>query len=60
MAALRERWEALMRPELERAGVEAPEAIAFVEPRRGGLHPDFDWLWNEMTLVYRSEPGASW
>ena len=60
LAALREQWEALMRPELERAGVAVPEAIAFIEPRRGGLHPDFAWLWNEMTLVYRSEPGASW
>jgi ring-1,2-phenylacetyl-CoA epoxidase subunit PaaC len=60
LAALREQWEALLLPELERVGVVVSDVIPFVEPRRGGTHPDFAWLWNEMTLVYRSEPGASW
>jgi ring-1,2-phenylacetyl-CoA epoxidase subunit PaaC len=60
MAALREQWEAGIRPLLEQAGARVPQAIPFGEDRRGGLHPDFAWLWNEMTLVYRSVPGAEW
>ena len=60
LVALREQWEALARPAIERVGVACAGDIPFVEPRRGGTHPDFAWLWNEMTLVYRSEPGATW
>jgi ring-1,2-phenylacetyl-CoA epoxidase subunit PaaC len=59
-AALREQWEAGIRPLLEQAGARVPEVIPFSDARRGGLHPDFAWLWNEMTMVYRSEPGAVW
>jgi ring-1,2-phenylacetyl-CoA epoxidase subunit PaaC len=59
MSELRDRWQAMLQPSLERAGItvsgEAP-----AEPRRGGTHPDFAWLHNEMTMVYRAIPGAEW
>lgn len=60
MATLRERWEAMLAPSLERAGVAVDTQAAPPDPRRGGTHPDFSWLHNEMTMVYRMEPGAEW
>ena len=59
MTELRARWQAMLQPSLDRAGA-ALEGNAPAEPRRGGEHPDFAWLHNEMTLVYRSQPGAEW
>ncbi len=56
---LRARWTAMLQSSLERAGASiSSESPA--EPRRGGTHPDFAWLHNEMTMVYRSQPGAEW
>jgi ring-1,2-phenylacetyl-CoA epoxidase subunit PaaC len=57
---MRERWQALLTPSIERAGISVVDAEPPAEPRRGGLHPDFAWLHNEMTMVYRQEPGAEW
>jgi ring-1,2-phenylacetyl-CoA epoxidase subunit PaaC len=59
MSELQSRWQATVQPMLDRAGV-APTGEAPAEPRRGGTHPDFAWLHNEMTMVYRSQPGADW
>jgi len=59
MAELRARWQAMLQPSLDRAGV-AVSGKAPTECRRGGQHPDFAWLHNEMTMVYRSQPGAEW
>lgn len=59
MAELRARWQAMIQPSLDRAGV-VPSGEPPAEPRRGGSHPDFAWLHNEMTMVYRSQPGAEW
>ncbi|HMM41365.1 MAG TPA: phenylacetate-CoA oxygenase subunit PaaC [Thermomicrobiales bacterium] len=60
IAALRERWQAMLAPSLERLGVDVSAARAPGQPRRGGEHPDFAWLHNEMTMVARLEPGATW
>jgi ring-1,2-phenylacetyl-CoA epoxidase subunit PaaC len=60
MAELRGRWEELLAPTLERAGIVITNAEPPATPRRGGLHPDFAWLHGEMTMVYRLEPGAEW
>jgi ring-1,2-phenylacetyl-CoA epoxidase subunit PaaC len=60
LAALRDRWQAMLQPAFERAGVTPPDAQLPEPARRGGLHPDFAWLHNEMTMVYRSQPGAEW
>ncbi|HEX5164712.1 MAG TPA: 1,2-phenylacetyl-CoA epoxidase subunit PaaC [Thermomicrobiales bacterium] len=59
MAELRARWQAMLQPSLDRAGV-VVSGDAPTQPRRGGTHPDFAWLHNEMTMVYRSQPGAEW
>lgn len=60
MSTLGARWEATVRPRLEAASVAVPLNSATLPPRSGGQHPDFAWLWNEMTMVYRLEPGAVW
>jgi ring-1,2-phenylacetyl-CoA epoxidase subunit PaaC len=60
MPALRQRWEALLQPAVERAGLILPNGRPPSDVRRGGTHPDFAWLHDEMTLVYRSQPGAEW
>lgn len=60
MATLRNRWEATVRPALEAAGVRLPPRAPATPARTGGAHPDFAQLWDEMTLVYRLEPGAVW
>ena len=59
MSELRARWQAMLQPSLDRAGV-AASGNPPAESRRGGTHPDFAWLHNEMTMVYRSQPGAEW
>lgn len=59
MPELRARWQAMVEPSLDRAGV-VPSGDPPAEPRRGGTHADFAWLHNEMTMVYRSQPGAAW
>jgi ring-1,2-phenylacetyl-CoA epoxidase subunit PaaC len=60
MAALRERWVAMLGPSLERVGANVAGIEAPAEQRRGGLHPDFAWLHNEMTMIYRIDPEAEW
>lgn len=59
MAELRARWTAMLQSSLDRVGASI-STNAPAEPRRGGTHPDFAWLHNEMTMVYRSQPGAEW
>lgn len=60
MAALRERWQAMLAPSLARLGVDVSAAQPPEQPRHGGTHPDFAWLHGEMTMVSRLEPGATW
>lgn len=60
MGTLLVRWEADVRSKLADAGVDPPVTLELPAPRRGGEHADFAWLWNEMTMVYRLEPGAIW
>lgn len=59
MGELRARWQAMLQPSLDRAGA-TTSGDPPTERRRGGIHPDFAWLHNEMTMVYRSQPGAEW
>lgn len=60
MSALRERWQAMLAASLARLGVDVSAARPPETPRRGGEHPDFAWLHDEMTMVARLEPGAAW
>ena len=39
----------------ERVGLDSAEAV-----ERNGRSPEFGELWDEMTMVRRSIPGASW
>lgn len=41
-------------------GVWTPTAAPATGGRHGDHDPAFTRLWNEMTLVYRQEPGATW
>ena len=59
MTELRARWQAMLQPSLDHAGA-TTSGDAPAERRRGGAHPDFAWLHNQMTMVYRSQPGAEW
>jgi len=59
MSELRARWQAMLQPSLDRAGI-SPSGDPPADARRGGKHPDFAWLHNEMTMVYRQIPGAEW
>jgi ring-1,2-phenylacetyl-CoA epoxidase subunit PaaC len=60
LAAVRRRWLAGLAPELERLGL--PPAPATPPTRcRGPERPDdFRWLWEQFTMVRRSDPEAVW
>lgn len=70
-AALRAEWLAALAPifadlalpfpaRQEAGGDYAPTIAAATGGRDGDHDPAFARLWNEMTLVYRQEPGATW
>ena len=60
-AALAERWTARVRPVIEGLGLGVPAGAKATEGGRAGRHTsDFEYLWNEMTMVYRSDPAAVW
>ena len=59
MASIRERWLERIAIPLGELGLPIPSG----EPRPGGRKdhgPDFAWLHGEMTMVSRSEAGATW
>jgi ring-1,2-phenylacetyl-CoA epoxidase subunit PaaC len=60
LAAVRRRWLAGLAPELARLGLPAPPD-AHTGPCRGPDHgDDFRWLWEQFTMVRRSDPEAVW
>jgi ring-1,2-phenylacetyl-CoA epoxidase subunit PaaC len=60
MAAVRRRWLAGLAPELNRLGLPGPPD-AHIGPCRGpGRSDDFRWLWEQFTMVRRSDPEAVW
>ena len=64
LAATRRRWLAGLAPELARLGLPAPPAApaaGAAGPCRGPDHgDDFRWLWEQFTMVRRSDPEAVW
>jgi ring-1,2-phenylacetyl-CoA epoxidase subunit PaaC len=70
LAAVEQRWLAGLVPLFGRLGLPFPfrRAGDRLEPTvarpAGGRGPDrgdaFRWLWGEFTMVYRSDPGATW
>jgi ring-1,2-phenylacetyl-CoA epoxidase subunit PaaC len=60
LAAVRRRWLAGLAPELARLGLPDPPA-AHTGPCRGPVRSDdFRWLWEQFTMVRRSDPEAVW
>lgn len=60
-AEIRERWLARVQPVIAGHGLRVPGDAAPVLGGRAGRHTeDFAHLWNEMTMVYRSDPEAVW
>jgi ring-1,2-phenylacetyl-CoA epoxidase subunit PaaC len=61
LAAVRRRWLAGLAPELARLGLPGPPPAAPAAgcrgPERSG---DFRWLWEQFTMVRRSDPEAVW
>ena len=60
MAAVRRRWLAGLAPELARLGLPAPPAAQTGACRGPGRSDDFRWLWEQFTMVRRSDPEAVW
>jgi ring-1,2-phenylacetyl-CoA epoxidase subunit PaaC len=61
LAAVRGRWLAGLAPELARLGLPAPPPAAAAGSCRGpGRSEDFRWLWEQFTMVRRSDPEAVW
>jgi ring-1,2-phenylacetyl-CoA epoxidase subunit PaaC len=63
LADVRRRWLAGLAPELARLDLPAPPAgpVAAPGPCRGPDHgDDFRWLWEQFTMVRRSDPEAVW
>jgi ring-1,2-phenylacetyl-CoA epoxidase subunit PaaC len=61
LAAVRDRWLAGLAPELARLGLPGPPPA---DPPPGCRGPDrsddFRWLWEQFTMVRRSDPEAVW
>jgi 1,2-phenylacetyl-CoA epoxidase catalytic subunit len=60
LAAVRRRWLAGLAPELERLGLPSPPAAPAAGCRGPDRSDDFRWLWEQFTMVRRSDPGAVW
>jgi 1,2-phenylacetyl-CoA epoxidase catalytic subunit len=60
MAAVRRRWLAGLAPELARLGLPSPPAARTGACRGPGRSDDFRWLWEQFTMVRRSDPEAVW
>jgi ring-1,2-phenylacetyl-CoA epoxidase subunit PaaC len=61
LAALRRRWLAGLTPELQRLGLPLPSTDEPPADPRGPDRPDgFRWLWEQFTMVRRSDPEAVW
>jgi len=54
-------WTARVTPAMEGFGLVLPAGSEATTGGRAGRHTaDFEYLWNEMTMVYRSDPEAVW
>jgi ring-1,2-phenylacetyl-CoA epoxidase subunit PaaC len=60
MAAVRQRWLAGLGPELERLGLPFPSTAQPAGCRGPDHSDDFRWLWEQFTMVRRSDPEAVW
>jgi ring-1,2-phenylacetyl-CoA epoxidase subunit PaaC len=60
MAAVRRRWLAGLAPELERLGLPGPPPAPPAGCRGPDRSDDFRWLWDQFTMVRRSDPEAVW
>jgi ring-1,2-phenylacetyl-CoA epoxidase subunit PaaC len=60
LAAVRRRWLAGLAPELERLGLPPAPATPPAGCRGPERSDDFRWLWEQFTMVRRSDPGAVW
>ena len=61
LADVRRRWLAGLAPELARLGLPSPPATGASGTCRGpDRSDDFRWLWEQFTMVRRSDPEAVW
>jgi 1,2-phenylacetyl-CoA epoxidase catalytic subunit len=60
MAAVQRRWLTGLAPELARLGLPSPPAARTGACRGPGHSDDFHWLWEQFTMVRRSDPEAVW
>jgi ring-1,2-phenylacetyl-CoA epoxidase subunit PaaC len=61
LAEVRRRWLAGLAPELARLGLPSPPAAGAPGACRGpDRSDDFRWLWEQFTMVRRSDPEAVW
>jgi ring-1,2-phenylacetyl-CoA epoxidase subunit PaaC len=60
LADVRRRWLDGLAPELARLGLPSPPASRPAGCRGPGRSDDFRWLWEQFTMVRRSDPGAVW
>jgi 1,2-phenylacetyl-CoA epoxidase catalytic subunit len=60
LTGVRRRWLAGLAPELARLGLPAPPAVCTGPCRGPGRGDEFRWLWEQFTMVRRSDPEAVW
>jgi ring-1,2-phenylacetyl-CoA epoxidase subunit PaaC len=60
LAAVRRRWLAGLAPELARLGLPSPPVGPSGACRGPDRGDDFRWLWEQFTMVRRSDPEAVW
>jgi ring-1,2-phenylacetyl-CoA epoxidase subunit PaaC len=60
LAAVRRRWLDGLAPELARLGLPSPPSAPPAGCRGPGRSDDFRWLWEQFTMVRRSDPEAVW
>lgn len=54
------RWCAAVGPVFDELGLPFEPRQPARDGRGPGHGPDFQWLWTELSSVYRSDPGATW